>query len=83
MDRVGIADDTFVMYTTDNGPHMNSWPDGACRRFAMRRTRTGRAPIGYRHGPWPGKIKAGPISNQIVGHLDRLPTFWPSPAIPR
>src|SRR5262249_33200954 len=33
LDRLGLANDTFVMYSTDNGPHMNSWPDGAMTPF--------------------------------------------------
>jgi arylsulfatase len=33
LDELGIADDTFVMYSSDNGPHMNTWPDGAMTPF--------------------------------------------------
>jgi arylsulfatase len=43
LDDLGIADDTFVMYGTDNGPHMNTWPDGAMTPFRVKRTPTGKA----------------------------------------
>jgi arylsulfatase len=76
LDRLGLADDTFVMYSTDNGPHMNSWPDGAMTPFRSEKNSNWegayRVPCMVR---WPGKIKPGSVSNQIVSHLDWLPTF--------
>ena len=48
IDDLGIANDTIVIYTTDNGPHMNSWPDAGIRRSAARRTRTGKVPSACR-----------------------------------
>ena len=48
LDELDIADDTIVLYSTDNGPHMNSWPDGGMTPFRGRRTQTGRAPSGSR-----------------------------------
>ena len=42
IDELGIADDTIVIYSTDNGVHMNSWPDAGMTPFRSRRTRTGR-----------------------------------------
>jgi arylsulfatase A-like enzyme len=48
LDDLGVADNTLVMYSTDNGPHMNSWPDGAMTRFRSERIRIGRAHIGCR-----------------------------------
>jgi len=76
LDDLGIADDTFVMYSTDNGPHMNSWPDGAMTPFRSEKNTNWegayRVPTMVR---WPGKIKAGSVSNEIVAHLDWLPTF--------
>ena len=48
LDDLGIAANTFVMYSTDNGPHMNTWPDGGMTPFAARRTPTGRAPSASR-----------------------------------
>jgi arylsulfatase A-like enzyme len=76
LDDAGIADNTFVMYSTDNGPHMNSWPDGAMTPFRNEKNSNWegayRVPCMVR---WPGKIKAGTVSNQIVGHHDWLPTL--------
>jgi arylsulfatase len=76
LDDLGIADDTFVMYATDNGPHMNSWPDAAMTPFRSEKNTNWegayRVPCMVR---WPGKIKPGQISNEIVAHHDWLPTF--------
>jgi arylsulfatase A-like enzyme len=76
LDDAGIAENTFVMYSTDNGPHMNSWPDGAMTPFRNEKNSNWegayRVPCMVR---WPGKIKPGTISNQIVGHHDWLPTL--------
>jgi arylsulfatase len=76
LDELGIADNTFVMYSTDNGPHMNSWPDGAMTPYRSEKNTNWegafRIPEIVR---WPGKIKAGTISNEIVQHHDWLPTF--------
>ena len=73
--RLGLADNTFVMYSTDNGPHMNSWPDGGMTPFRNEKNSNWegayRVPCMVR---WPGKIKPGTVSNQIVAHLDWLPT---------
>ena len=60
LDELGIADDTFVMYSTDNGPHRNSWPDGGMTPFRSEKNTNWegafRIPLMVR---WPGKIKAG------------------------
>ena len=76
LDELGIADNTFVMYSTDNGPHMNSWPDGAMTPFRSEKNTNWegafRVPLLVR---WPGKIKPGSVSNEIVQHHDWLPTF--------
>jgi len=76
IDDAGIADNTFVMYSTDNGPHMNTWPDGAMTPFRNEKNSNWegayRVPCLVR---WPGKIPAGSVSNDIVSHLDWLPTF--------
>ena len=76
LDELGIAEDTFVMYSTDNGPHSNSWPDAATTPFRIEKDTNWegafRVPLLVR---WPGKIKAGSISNGIVQHHDWLPTF--------
>jgi arylsulfatase A-like enzyme len=64
------------MYSTDNGPHMNTWPDGAMTPFRSEKNTNWedafRIPMIVR---WPGKIKAGSVSNEIVQHHDWLPTF--------
>ncbi len=76
IDEAGIGDNTFVMYSTDNGPHMNTWPDGAMTPFRNEKNTNWegayRVPCMVR---WPGKIKPGSISNEIVGHHDWLPTL--------
>src|SRR5579871_4483833 len=76
LDDLGIADNTFVMYSTDNGPHMNSWPDAAMTPFRSEKNTNWegayRVPCMVR---WPGKIKAGSVSNQMVAHHDWLPTI--------
>jgi arylsulfatase len=76
LDDAGIADDTFVLYSTDNGPHMNSWPDGAMTPFRNEKNSNWegayRVPAIVR---WPGKVKPGVVSNEIVGHHDWLPTI--------
>jgi arylsulfatase len=76
VDKLGLADNTFVMYSTDNGPHMNSWPDGAMTPFRNEKNSNWegayRVPSMVR---WPGKIKPGTVSNAIVSHLDWLPTL--------
>ena len=75
LDDLGIADNTVVMYSTDNGPHMNSWPDGAMTPFRNEKNSNWegayRVPTMVR---WPGKIKPGQISNEMVAHHDWLPT---------
>ncbi len=76
LDDLSIADNTFVMYSTDNGPHMNSWPDAAMTPFRSEKNTNWegayRVPAMVR---WPGHIKPGSVSNEIVSHLDWLPTF--------
>jgi arylsulfatase len=76
LDELGIAEDTIVVYSTDNGPHMNTWPDGAMTPFRSEKNTNWegafRVPQLIR---WPGKIEAGVVSNEIVSHLDWLPTI--------
>jgi len=76
LDDLGIADDTIVIYSTDNGPHMNTWPDGGMTPFRSEKNTNWegafRIPEMIR---WPGHIPAGVISNEIVQHHDWLPTF--------
>jgi len=76
LDDLGIADNTIVFYSTDNGPHMNSWPDAAMTPFRGEKNTNWeggwRVPAMVR---WPGNIKAGSVSNEIMHHMDWLPTF--------
>ncbi len=76
LDELGIADNTFVMYGTDNGPHINTWPDGGMTPFRNEKNSNWegayRVPAMVR---WPGKIKAGTVSNEVTSHMDWLPTL--------
>jgi arylsulfatase len=76
LDDLGIANNTFVMYATDNGPHMNSWPDAGMTPFRSEKNTNWegayRVPAMVR---WPGKITPGTVSNEIVAHHDWLPTL--------
>jgi arylsulfatase len=76
LDELGIADNTFVMYSTDNGPHMNTWPDAGMTPFRSEKNTNWegafRVPMLVR---WPGHIEAGTTLNGIVQHHDWLPTF--------
>ena len=76
IDDLGIAGNTLVMYSTDNGPHMNSWPDAAMTPFRSEKDTNWegayRVPALVR---WPGKIQPGTVSNEIVSHMDWLPTL--------
>jgi arylsulfatase len=76
VDELGLANDTIVFYSTDNGPHMNTWPDAGMTPFRNEKNSNWegafRVPAMVR---WPGKIKSGSVSNEIVSHLDWLPTL--------
>ncbi|MEM9255856.1 MAG: arylsulfatase [Pseudomonadota bacterium] len=76
LDELGIADNTIVFYSTDNGPHMNTWPDAAMTPFRGEKNTNWeggwRVPAMVR---WPGNIEAGSVSNDIMHHMDWLPTF--------
>jgi arylsulfatase len=76
LDDLGIANNTFVMYSTDNGPHMNTWPDAGMTPFRSEKNTNWegayRVPAILR---WPGRIKPGQVSNEIVAHHDMLPTI--------
>ncbi|HEY0145702.1 MAG: arylsulfatase [Methylovirgula sp.] len=76
LDDLGIANDTIVLYTTDNGPHMNSWPDAAMTPFRSEKNTNWegayRVPAMIR---WPGHIKPGSIANDIFGSHDWFLTF--------
>ncbi len=76
LDELEIADNTIVVYTTDNGPHFNQWPDAAITPFRGEKNTNWeggfRVPAMVR---WPGRIKAGVISNDVMSHLDWVPTL--------
>ena len=76
LDELGIADDTIVMYSTDNGPHYNSWPDAGITPFRSEKNTNWeggwRVPAFVR---WPGKFPAGVTLNGIVTHQEWLPTL--------
>ncbi len=76
VDDLGITENTIVIYTTDNGPHMNTWPDGAMTPFRNEKNSNWegafRVPCMIR---WPGHIEAGSIANDIVSGLDWFPTL--------
>jgi arylsulfatase len=83
IDQLGISDNTIVMYSTDNGPHMNSWPDSGMTPFRSEKNSNWegayRVPAMVR---WPGKIKPGSVANGIVSHLDWAPTLLAAAGVP-
>lgn len=76
LDELGIADNTVVMYSTDNGPHYNTWPDAGTTPFRSEKNSNWegayRVPAFVR---WPGKFQENVTLNGIVAHEDWLPTF--------
>ena len=76
LDELGIADNTIVMYSTDNGAEELSWPDGGTTPFRGEKDTNWegawRVPCAIR---WPGVIKPGTVSNEIYSHQDMLPTL--------
>jgi arylsulfatase len=76
LDELGIADSTIIHYSTDNGPHYNTWPDAAATPFRGEKNTNWeggwRVPCAVR---WPGVVEPGSVSNGIVHHMDWLPTF--------
>lgn len=76
LDGMGIANSTIVVYTSDNGPHMNTWPDGAMTSFRSEKNTNWegafRVPCLVR---WPGVIKPGTVTNELMSHNDWIPTL--------
>jgi arylsulfatase A-like enzyme len=76
LDQLGIADNTLVMYSTDNGAEVMSWPDGGSTPFRGEKDTNfeggWRVPCIIR---WPGMLKSGTVSNEIFSHTDMLPTL--------
>jgi arylsulfatase len=83
LDDLGMADNTIVMYSTDNGPHMNTWPDGAMTPFRNEKNSNWegafRVPCMIK---WPGHIKPASVENGIVSHLDWMPTLLAAAGVP-
>jgi arylsulfatase len=76
LDDMGVANDTIVVYSSDNGPHMNTWPDGAMTWFRSEKNTNWegafRVPCLVR---WPAAIKPGTVTNEIMSHNDWIPTL--------
>ncbi len=76
LDELGITDNTIVMYSTDNGAESFSWPDGGTTPFRGEKNENWeggfRVPLALR---WPGVIEPGQVSNEIISHMDWIPTF--------
>ena len=76
LDAMGVANNTIVAYSTDNGPHMNSWPDGAMTWFRSEKNTNWegafRVPCLVR---WPGQFKPGTVTNELMSHNDWIPTL--------
>ena len=76
VDELGIAEDTIVVYSTDNGPHFNTWPDAAITPWRSEKNSNWegayRVPCFAR---WPGRFPEGVTLNGIVSHQEWLPTL--------
>jgi arylsulfatase len=76
LDELKIADNTIVIYSTDNGVHYNTWPDAGITPFRSEKNTNWegayRVPAMVR---WPGKIPPAVVSNNVMSHLDWMPTF--------
>jgi arylsulfatase A-like enzyme len=83
LDDLGIADNTIVIYSTDNGPHFNEWPDGALTPFRSEKDTNWegafRVPCAIR---WPGHIQPGKVITGIVGSNDWMPTLLAAAGMP-
>lgn len=76
LDELGVAENTIVLYTADNGPHYNEWPDGGLSPFRGEKNTNWEG--GYRVPmlvKWPAKIPGGTVSNEIVSSQDWVPTL--------
>jgi arylsulfatase len=76
LDEMGLAEDTIVVYSTDNGPHLNTWPDSGMTPFRNEKNSNWegayRVPCVVR---WPGHIPAGEIRNGMMSHNDWFVTL--------
>jgi arylsulfatase len=76
LDELGIAENTIVYYSTDNGPHFNTWPDAGYTPFRKEKNSNWegayRVPAFVR---WPSRYPSGVTLNGLVAHEDWMPTF--------
>lgn len=83
LDELGIAEDTIVLYSTDNGPHFNTWPDAGITPFRSEKNSNWegafRVPCFVR---WPAQLPAGEMRNGIVSHQDWFPTLLAAAGMP-
>jgi arylsulfatase len=83
LDELGISDDTLVLYSTDNGPHYNTWPDAGITCFRSEKNTNWegafRVPCFAR---WPKQFRAGTVLNGIASHQDWLPTVLAAAGVP-
>ncbi|MFV0365299.1 MAG: arylsulfatase [Mangrovibacterium sp.] len=80
---LGVDDNTIVIYTTDNGPHFNMWPDGGITPFRSEKNTNWEG--GYRVPfviKWPGHIEAGSVCNEITSGIDMVPTLMDAAGVP-
>jgi arylsulfatase len=83
IEKAGIKNDTIVVYSTDNGPHMNTWPDAGMTPFRNEKNSNWegayRVPAMVR---WPGKIPAMTVSTALMSHMDWFPTLLAAAGVP-
>jgi len=83
LDELGLAEDTIVVYSTDNGPHMNSWPDAGMTPFRGEKNTNWegafRVPAMVR---WPARIQPGQVKNDMMSHNDWFPTLLAAAGVP-
>ena len=76
LDDMGVTNNTIVVYSSDNGPHMNTWPDGAMTWFRSEKNTNWegafRVPCLMR---WPGVVRPGTVTNELMSHNDWVPTL--------
>jgi arylsulfatase len=81
--ELGLDDNTIVMYSTDNGAELCTWPDGGATPFRGEKNENWeggyRVPCAIR---WPGVIKPGTVSNELFSHEDMLPTILAAAGVP-
>ncbi|ELR99358.1 arylsulfatase [Gloeocapsa sp. PCC 73106] len=84
LDETGLSENTIVIYSTDNGPHINTWPDAAMTPFRGEKNTAWeggfRVPLMIR---WPGHIPAGTVFNDTISHLDWMPTLLAAAGDPK